>query len=667
LWQPPAVVYRFFPVREPRSCDMCKGKLAKESAEAGADAGAAKAARKAARLAASAAAEEAATAEELDNKKMKKKKKQKLAEEEVEQVVDKTMKKKQHKVADEEVEQASDKKKEKKNKLAEVEPDQAPKKRNRDTNAEQATDNPKKKKKEAKEQEEDSGGASSSSGTSGARAYRDAHNIIVDNGCPAPMETFAEAKTKVGKALYKALLAQGYVEPTPIQAQAWPIALEGRDMVAVAKTGSGKTCGFLLPALVRVAERGPAPLPKRHLGYSDPAQPRILVLAPTRELAQQIAVDSDKFAPAVNAKTVCVFGGMPKSEQVNALCRGCDVLVATPGRLLDLGGFQDKESRPFVKLDDVSYLVLDEADKMLEMGFEEDIRTIVKACKSSGQPEEAWAGEGPHAGTRRQTLFFTATWPKEVQKTAKDLTAPGVVQIRIGQGCQGDKLTLNTSIKQDVRIIREEDKQSALLDILKNDFKEGETGLIFCSMKSRCDELSTAIRNCPGRLFTQVIHSDKTQRQRDFALQHFRDLTAGNIKGFSRGVLIATDVAARGLDIPGVAVVVVYDFGRALNSGVNGGVEAFVHRVGRTGRAGKSGRAYTFFTEQDAGGNELIKLLQDAGQSVPEGLEDLAATEAERREAHLAKKSYYKRGKGGKGKGKDKGKGKGKGKGRGYS
>merc|ERR1719336_2205168 len=158
-------------------------------------------------------------------------------------------------------------------------------------------------------------------------------------------------------------------------------------------------------------------------------------------------------------------------------------------------------------------------------------------------------------------------------------------------------------------------------------------------MKNRCDELSGLVRDAGDRIWSQVIHSGKEQWQRDETLSNFRALTAGKLTGFNRGVLIATDVAARGLDIPGVAMVVVYDFGRALNGGgTNSGVESFVHRIGRTGRAGKIGRAFTFFTEKDMGGVELVQLLRDAGQDVPRALEDLAASEADRNWKYSSKK-----------------------------
>ncbi|CAE8636167.1 unnamed protein product, partial [Polarella glacialis] len=199
---------------------------------------------------------------------------------------------------------------------------------------------------------------------------------------------------------------------------------------AVAKTGSGKTCGFLLPALARIAERGPAQAPKKISYYvSEPAQPSVLVLAPTRELAQQIAGEAVKFAPTVRAKVVSIYGGVPKGDQVRELKKGCDVLIATPGRLLDLaGGDPSKNIKPSVQLVAVTYLVLDEADRMLDMGFEPDIRKIVNQCPSTGLPEEGGGATGLLAGSMRQTLFFTATWPKAVQETASAFTSKEAVQ-----------------------------------------------------------------------------------------------------------------------------------------------------------------------------------------------------------------------------------------------
>merc|ERR1712070_887728 len=276
------------------------------------------------------------------------------------------------------------------------------------------------------------------------------------------METFDHAGPQIGAVLTKALKNQGYNAPTPIQAQGWPIALQGKDMVAVAATGSGKTCGFLVPALVRLGERGPAPRPKSFF-HKDPARPSILVLAPTRELAQQIAGEAAKFAPAVNGRVVSVYGGVPKGDQVRELKQGCDVLIATPGRLLDFcSGDPKRDLKPTIELGNVTYLVLDEADRMLDMGVEPDIRKIVEMCPKTGKPEEAGGATGLLAGSMMQTLFFTATWPKAVQQTARSLTASEAVQVRIGQGRDGDKLTANSSVKQVVKVMEEGEKLSRL-------------------------------------------------------------------------------------------------------------------------------------------------------------------------------------------------------------
>jgi len=246
----------------------------------------------------------------------------------------------------------------------------------------------------------------------GADAFRKAHEIIVTccgSDSPAPFETFASACAEFGTPLEKALMAQGYSAPTPIQAQAWPIALQGRDMVAVASTGSGKTCGFLLPALARIAERGPH-APPSNWGRATAAKPTVLVLAPTRELAQQIHVEAVKFASAVKARSVCIFGGVPKGEQCRELRGGADILIATPGRLLDLcAGQPDRGLAATVNLYAVNYLVLDEADRMLDMGFEEDMRKVIEMCPKTGEPAQGGGATGSKAGTARQSLFFSAT------------------------------------------------------------------------------------------------------------------------------------------------------------------------------------------------------------------------------------------------------------------
>jgi len=355
---------------------------------------------------------------------------------------------------------------------------------------------------------------------------------------------------------------------------------------------------------------------------------------------------------------------------VRELRKGCDVLIATPGRLLDLAaGDSARNLKPTVALPSVTYLVLDEADRMLDMGFEPDIRKIVEQCPKTGKPEEGGGASGLLAGSMRQTLFFTATWPKSVEQTAADFTSKDAVQIRIGQGTDGDTLTANANVTQTVHVLDETEKLSKLKEILNSDLHKGETAIVFVGQKHRCDDVTGDLQRSGLGFWCKTIHSGKDQWTRDEALAQFREITAGGSSTGSkwqRGVLVATDVAARGLDIPGVALVIVYDFGRALSSGQNGGVESYVHRIGRTGRAGLRGRAVTFFTSEDQGSKELSELLRGANQTVPESLEAMIEGEEHERWVRDRKQAYWSNRKGGKGGSKGKG-GKGSAKGAGRS
>eukprot|EP00931_Biecheleriopsis_adriatica_P073639 TRINITY_DN47882_c0_g1_i1.p1 TRINITY_DN47882_c0_g1~~TRINITY_DN47882_c0_g1_i1.p1 ORF type:complete len:637 (-),score=154.13 TRINITY_DN47882_c0_g1_i1:1-1911(-) len=476
----------------------------------------------------------------------------------------------------------------------------------------------------------------------GTAAFRKLHEIIVNGACPAPLETFDAAADSFGGELSKALLAQGYTSPSPIQAQAWPLALTGHDVVAVAKTGSGKTCGFLLPALARIGQRGPAPVPQRWgWSSSEPARPSVLVVAPTRELALQIGSEAEKFAPCVKARVVVLYGGSPKGPQVGECRKGVDVLVGTPGRLNDLceGNSSRGLSAP-ISLEAVTYLVLDEADQMLDMGFEKDIRKIVDRCPATGAPEEGGGADGVSANTKRQTLFFTATWPKKVEAAAASLTSKASFQIRIGQGAGGDKLSLNKSVTQEIIVTEWKQKIWKLKDYLKSSLGQSESVVVFAATKGGCDFLEKSIKEACQGTWCRAIHGDKEQWQREETLGQFR----ANVAGGKQAVLVATDVASRGLDIPGISLVVIYDFSCPQQpAGI--AVESFVHRVGRTGRGGKTGRALTFWTSDDRGAPAFVKLLEDAGQKVPKELKDIAAWE---RPAQSR----------GKGKGKGQGKGK---------
>ncbi|XP_048328075.1 DEAD-box ATP-dependent RNA helicase 46 isoform X2 [Ziziphus jujuba] len=361
----------------------------------------------------------------------------------------------------------------------------------------------------------------------------------------------------------------GFSAPTPIQAQSWPVALQSRDIVAIAKTGSGKTLGYLIPGFIHL----------KRCHNDSQLGPTVLVLSPTRELATQIQDEAVKFGKSSRLSCVCLYGGAPKGPQLRDIDRGADIVVATPGRLNDI-----LEMRR-ISLHQVSYLVLDEADRMLDMGFEPQIRKIVKEVPA-----------------RRQTLMYTATWPKEVRKIAADLLV-NPVQVNIGNV---DELVANKAITQHVEVLAPLEKHRRLENILRSQ-EPGSKIIVFCSTKKMCDQLA---RNLTRQFGAAAIHGDKSQGERDYVLNQFR---TGRTP-----VLVATDVAARGLDIKDIRVVINYDFPT--------GVEDYVHRIGRTGRAGATGVAYTFFGDQDAKyASDLVKVLEGANQRVPPEIRDMGS------------------------------------------
>ncbi|XP_058180345.1 ATP-dependent RNA helicase-like protein DB10 [Rhododendron vialii] len=401
-----------------------------------------------------------------------------------------------------------------------------------------------------------------------AESYRRRHEISVSGDkVPAPFTSFEDTgfPPEILREVHKA----GFSAPTPIQAQSWPIALKSRDIVAVAKTGSGKTLGYLLPGFMHL----------KRLRNNPQLGPTVLVLSPTRELATQIQEEAVKFGKSSRISSTCLYGGAPKGPQLRDLDRGTDIVVATPGRLNDI--LEMKR----VSLRQVSYLVLDEADRMLDMGFEPQIRKIVKEVPSD-----------------RQTLMYTATWPKEVRKIAADLLV-NPVQVNIGNI---DELVANKAITQHVEIMSPMEKQRRLEQILRS-LEPGSKVLIFCTTKKMCDQLTRSLTRQFG---AAAIHGDKSQGERDYVLNQFRS-------GRSP-ILVATDVAARGLDIKDIRMVINYDFPT--------GVEDYVHRIGRTGRAGATGVAFTFLSEQDAKhASDLIKVLEGANQRIPVELRDMAS------------------------------------------
>ncbi|CAD7952773.1 unnamed protein product [Amoebophrya sp. A25] len=402
------------------------------------------------------------------------------------------------------------------------------------------------------------------------RRYREEKqiNIVFGHHVPKPIRTFEEAPFP--QHLKQALYGAGFQAPTTIQVQGWPIALSGKDMVGIADTGSGKTLAFLLPGIVHIQAQ---PALQRGEG------PIMLVLAPTRELSVQIQEECNKFGKVANIRNTCVYGGVPRNRQAGDLRNGVEIVVATCGRLID---FLEQGT---TNLKRVTYLVMDEADRMLDMGFEPQVRKI----SSQIRPD-------------RQTLLWSATWPKEVQKLARDLCREDPVHINIGSL----DLKASHNISQFVEIIQEYEKKRRLQELLHN-IMDGSKILIFVETKRGADTLTKEMRVAGWPAL--AIHGDKKQEERDWVLKEFRE--------GRNPILIATDVAARGLDVKDIKHVVNFDFPNQ--------IEDYVHRIGRTGRAGATGSAYTFFTPDKVRmAGALMSILREAAQQVPGELARMA-------------------------------------------
>ena len=363
-------------------------------------------------------------------------------------------------------------------------------------------------------------------------------------------------------AQLKACVSLGYENPTPIQAKAIPIVLNGQDLIGCAETGTGKTAAFLLPIIQRISER-PRP------GV------RVLVLSPTRELALQIQKNYSELNPVKSNRSVVVMGGANMRTQINELRRSVTVVVATPGRLLDL------MERGAINLSTVEVLVLDEADRMLDMGFLPAIRRVLAKLP-----------------TKRQTLLFSATMSSSIESLARStMTQPTLVEVnRRGGAAQ--------MVEQTAYSVAQENKTALLLALLERENHESlERVLVFTRTRRGSERLSHILR---ARNHTvNRIHADRSQPQREAALREFRD-------GRAR-VLVATDIAARGLDVDAVSHVINYD--------VPAAPEDYVHRVGRTGRAGNQGKAITIVTPVDELSMRAIERLigQRVKRVVPEG------------------------------------------------
>ncbi|KAL3282523.1 hypothetical protein HHI36_005705 [Cryptolaemus montrouzieri] len=413
--------------------------------------------------------------------------------------------------------------------------------------------------------------------------YEDIPVEATGDNAPSHITSFEEVQ--LTEIIRSNIALARYDTPTPVQKYAIPIIIGKRDVMACAQTGSGKTAAFLVPILNQMYERGP---PNITHGRSRRRQyPLGLVLAPTRELATQIYDESKKFAYRSRVRPCVVYGGALIKEQMNDLDRGCHLLVATPGRLLDM------IERGRIGLDYCQYLVLDEADRMLDMGFEVQIRKIVENENM------------PRTG-KRQTLMFSATFPSPIQKLARDFL-DNYIFLAVGRvGSTSENIT------QKLFWVEDHDKRSFLLDLLNAaDLTQPSAEhltLVFVETKKGADSLEEFLHN-EGYPVTS-IHGDRTQREREDALKQFR---SGNSP-----ILVATAVAARGLDIPHVKHVINFD--------LPSDIEEYVHRIGRTGRMGNLGLATSFFNDRNRNlASGMLDLLLEAKQEFPSWLENVAA------------------------------------------
>ncbi|XP_073151036.1 DEAD-box ATP-dependent RNA helicase 52C-like [Henckelia pumila] len=422
-------------------------------------------------------------------------------------------------------------------------------------------------------------------------AYDDMKVEVTGADVPPPETSFSEMGF-YSRALEDNIKRCKYVNPTAIQRYAIPVAMAGRDLMASAQTGSGKTAAFCFPIISAIMKHRQT---RSFVGNMNNrvtiASPLALILAPTRELSCQIFEEARKFSYQTGVRVVVAYGGSPIVAQLRNLEKGVDILVATPGRLVDM------IERSKVSLRNVKYLTLDEADRMLDMGFERDIRKIVQQM---GMPPPG----------SRQTMLFSATFPDEIRRLGSDFLKNHVF---LSVGKVGSSTNL---IVQRVEFVRDMDKRDHLINLLCSQKKANKLSptknaltLVFVETKRGADALEKWL--CRNAFPAAAIHGDKVQMERERALRSF--------KNGRTPILVATDVASRGLDIPQVAHVINFDLPKVIDS--------YVHRIGRTGRAGKSGLATAFFSEQNAPlAKELIELMREANQETPEWLVQYAKT-----------------------------------------
>jgi len=398
------------------------------------------------------------------------------------------------------------------------------------------------------------------------RIFKEDFNITTKGGnIPNPIRSWKESN--LPKNILSIIKEVGYDEPTPIQRQAIPIEIENRDIIGVAETGSGKTASFIIPMLVYISQLPPITEDNMADG------PYALILAPTRELVQQIEEEAIKFAKPLGYNCVSLVGGHAVEGQAFNLRNGAEIIMATPGRLKDC-----LDNRILV-LSQCTYVVMDEADRMIDMGFEADVNFILDQLPVSNIKPDTDEAENTltnrvNKTLYRQTVMFSATMPPAVERLAKKyLRRPAIVNIgNVGQAVD--------TVEQIVEFINDDNRKRArLIEILNEDYKPPI--MVFVNQKKGCDILYKALDKLGFRVTT--LHGGKSQEQREYALLQ--------LKNKVKDILIATDVAGRGIDVKNVSLVVNYDMAKS--------IEDYTHRIGRTGRAGKNGTAITFLSNYD--------------------------------------------------------------------
>jgi len=440
------------------------------------------------------------------------------------------------------------------------------------------------------------------------RIFKENFGISTKGGSiPNPMRNWEESG--LPRRLLDIVYRVGYDEPTPIQRAAIPIALQARDLIGVAVTGSGKTAAFLLPLLVYISELPPL------TEYNKNDGPYALILAPTRELVQQIESEARKFADPLGFTVVSIVGGHSLEEQAFALRNGAEIIVATPGRLVDC------IERRLLVFSQCCYVIMDEADRMIDQGFEEPLTKILDALPVSNEKPDTEDAENPQLMSRylggrdryRQTMMYTATMPPTVEKIAKKyLRRPAIVTI----GNAGEAVD---TVEQRVEFIAGEDKRKRRLQEILNSGQFKPPIIVFVNIKRNCEMVAKDIKS--WGFSTVTLHGSKTQEQREASLAALRNGQAH--------ILVATDLAGRGIDVPDVSLVV--------NFNMPSTIEAYTHRIGRTGRAGKSGVAITFL------GNEDADVMYDLKQIISKSSISKVPEELRRHEAAQSKPNRVKK------------------------